>query len=79
MPPGWDGVETAARIWEVDAEISIVICSAYSDYSWHEVVRRLNRPALRLLQKPFETSEVLELAWSLTSKRLRRSVGPRTP
>jgi CheY-like chemotaxis protein len=72
MPPGWDGVETAARIWEADPAILIVICSAYSDYSWHEVVRRLKRPDLRLLQKPFETKDVLHLAWSLTSKRLRQ-------
>ena len=36
MPPGWDGVETAARIWKADPAIQIVICSAYSDYSWNE-------------------------------------------
>jgi CheY-like chemotaxis protein len=70
MPPGWDGIETSAHIWEVDPAIQIVICSAYSDYSWHEVVRRLNRPALRLLQKPFDTKDVLDLAWKLTSKWL---------
>jgi CheY-like chemotaxis protein len=34
MPPGWDGIETAARIWEVDPEVQIVLCTAYSDYSW---------------------------------------------
>ena len=73
MPPGWDGVETSARIWEADPAIQIVICSAYSDYSWHEVVRRLNRPELRLLQKPFESKDVLDLAWALTSKRLRQA------
>lgn len=28
MPPGWDGVETVCRIWEVDPEILVVICSA---------------------------------------------------
>jgi CheY-like chemotaxis protein len=53
MPPGWDGVETAFHIWEEDPAIQIVICSAYSDYSWNEVVQRLNnRPGLRLLQSP---------------------------
>ena len=30
MPPGWDGVETIARIWEV-------VCTAYADYSWEEM------------------------------------------
>jgi CheY-like chemotaxis protein len=34
MPPGWDGVETIKRIWEVDPNLQIVICSAYSDHSW---------------------------------------------
>ena len=26
MPPGWDGVETIGKIWEVDPEMQIVIC-----------------------------------------------------
>src|SRR5215472_11595788 len=30
MPPGWDGIETTNRIWEVDPDIQIVICTAYS-------------------------------------------------
>ena len=29
MPPGWDGIETIARIWEVDPELQIVVCTAY--------------------------------------------------
>jgi CheY-like chemotaxis protein len=31
MPPGWDGIETTARIWEIYPEIQVVICTAYSD------------------------------------------------
>ena len=31
MPPGWDGVETIARIWEVDPELQVVVCTAYAD------------------------------------------------
>ena len=34
MPPGWDGIETAGRIWQVSPELPVVICTAYSDYSW---------------------------------------------
>lgn len=34
MPPGWDGIETVKHIWEVDKDIQIVICTAYSDYTW---------------------------------------------
>ena len=29
MPPGWDGIETTTRIWEVDPDMQIVICTAY--------------------------------------------------
>ncbi|WP_437662791.1 response regulator [Sorangium sp. So ce1182] len=73
MPSGWDGIETIERIWCECPDIEAVICSAYSDYSWHDVIRRLKRPELRLLSKPFESKDVLELAWSLTSRWLRRS------
>src|SRR5438105_3431968 len=34
MPPGWDGVETTIKIWEIDPDLQIVICTAYSDHSW---------------------------------------------
>jgi DNA-binding NtrC family response regulator len=34
MPPGWDGIETVARMWEVQPDLQVVICTAYSDYSW---------------------------------------------
>jgi CheY-like chemotaxis protein len=75
MPPGWDGVETAFHIWQEDPAIQIVICSAYSDYSWNEVVRRLNRPGLRMLHKPFDAKDVLDLAWTLTTKWLNSVAG----
>ncbi len=68
MPPGWDGVETIKHILEVTSKIELCICSAYSDYSWHDIIRRLERPSLRLLRKPFETHEVLAMAAELTDK-----------
>ena len=40
MPPGWDGLETIERIWQVDPNMQVVICTAYSDYSWEEIARR---------------------------------------
>src|SRR5258708_35079329 len=40
MPPGWDGIETVQRTWEIDTEILIVLCSAYSDYSWGQMVEK---------------------------------------
>ena len=41
MPPGWDGVETIQKIWEVDPSLEVVICTAHSDYSWTEIVEKL--------------------------------------
>ena len=80
MPPGWDGVETILHILAKDPLLEVVICSAYSDYSWHEVVHRVNRPGLRLLRKPFERQDVLELAWALSEKcLLRRSTEKPSP
>ena len=71
MPPGWDGVETAARIWEVDPNLFIVISSAYSDYSWGELKARFdNTDRLFMLAKPFNADEARQLARSLTDKAL---------
>ena len=69
MPPGWDGVETTSRIWQVCPDTQIVLCTAYSDYSWEEMVAKLG-PADRLviLKKPFDPVEVLQLAAALTEK-----------
>jgi two-component system sensor histidine kinase/response regulator len=69
MPPGWDGVETAARIWQAAPDLQIVICTAYSDYSWEEMMARLGHSdRLLILKKPFEPVEVLQLATALTEK-----------
>jgi two-component system sensor histidine kinase/response regulator len=79
MPPGWDGIETTARIWEHDPNVQIVICTAYSDYSWDEMLDRLGRSdKLVVLKKPFDNIEVLQLANALTEKwRLAREVRSR--
>jgi signal transduction histidine kinase/AmiR/NasT family two-component response regulator len=69
MPPGWDGIETTARIWEVDPAIQIVICTAYSDYSWDQMGEKLGQSdKLLILKKPFDNIEALQLATTLTEK-----------
>lgn len=69
MPPGWDGIETVARIWEVYPDLQVVICTAYSDYSWDEMLAKLgNSDRLVILKKPFDHIEVLQLANALTAK-----------
>ena len=69
MPPGWDGVETIQKMWGIDSEIQILLCTAYSDYSWDEMFEKLGRhDGLLILKKPFDTVEVLQLAQALTEK-----------
>lgn len=69
MPPGWDGIETAQKLWEADPELQIVLCTAYSDYSWQETVAALGRTdRLLILKKPFDRVEVCQLAAALTEK-----------
>jgi diguanylate cyclase (GGDEF)-like protein/PAS domain S-box-containing protein len=69
MPPGLDGVETVERLWQEDPGLQIVLCTAYSDYSWTEVLTRLDvRDRLLILKKPFEAVEVYQLANALTAK-----------
>jgi signal transduction histidine kinase len=74
MPDGWDGVETAARLWEVSPDLQIVICTAFTDYSWTQVISRLGKTdQLLILKKPFDKIEVRQLARGLTEKwRLAR-------
>jgi CheY-like chemotaxis protein len=66
--PGWDGIETIKQLCLVQPELQIAICSAYMDYSWHDVLSRLQRPGLRLLRKPWTSGEVLALVHELGAR-----------
>jgi diguanylate cyclase (GGDEF)-like protein/PAS domain S-box-containing protein len=69
MPPGWDGVETVERLWLADPRLQIVFCTAFSDYSWAQVLTRLDvRDRLLILKKPFDAIEVYQFANALTTK-----------
>ena len=69
MPPGLDGVETIARLWREDPDLQMVICTAYSDYSWEEITTQLGQSDnLLVLKKPFDNIEVLQLAHALARK-----------
>jgi len=79
MPPGWDGIETVAHIWQKFPELPVVICTAYSDYSWSEMISKLGHSDnLVILRKPFEAVEVLQLAHSFTRKWLLAGRSART-
>jgi len=70
LSPGWDGIETTARLWEVDPELRVVICTASPIYSWDEITERLG-PAERwqILKKPFHNVEIQRLVGDLTKNR----------
>jgi diguanylate cyclase (GGDEF)-like protein len=69
MPPGWDGIETIQKILEVDPDMEIVICSAYSDYSWQELSAKINHSDnILILKKPFDLIEICQMALTLTKK-----------
>lgn len=69
MPPGIDGVETVKRLWRVQSDIQIILCTAYSDYSWQEIVEELGAShRLVVLKKPFDPIEVLQLCQAMCIK-----------
>jgi CheY-like chemotaxis protein len=69
MPPGWDGIETTLRLWELDPRVQIVICTAHSDHSWEDILHRLGHSdRLLILKKPFDNIEVLQVTTALTQK-----------
>jgi two-component system, NtrC family, sensor kinase len=69
MPPGLDGIETVVHLWEADPQLEVVICTAYSDYSWRQMLERLARSAQFLvLSKPFDSTVVKQMALGLTEK-----------
>src|SRR5438045_5134883 len=69
MPPGWDVIETISRIWKEFPDLQIVICTAYSDYSWDEIAKSVgNSDQILVLKKPFDNVEVLQIAHALSKK-----------
>ena len=69
MPPGLDGLKTIKLLWELDPGIEIVLCTAYSDYSWEEISLQTGETdKLVILKKPFENMEVRQLAAAMTEK-----------
>ncbi|BBP79121.1 putative bifunctional diguanylate cyclase/phosphodiesterase [Pseudomonas gingeri] len=69
MPPGWDGLETIERLWQVDPKLQIALCTAYSDYSLEDMNERVDMgDRLLILKKPFDAIEIRQLASALTAK-----------
>lgn len=69
MPPGQDGTATIEQLWNADPALQVVICTAYSDDAWDEILERLDvRDRLLILKKPFDPIEVRQQANTLTAK-----------
>lgn len=69
MPPGMDGIQASARIWEKHSDIELVICTAHSDYSWGEMVKEIGASdKLQFLRKPFDMVTVQQMALACVKK-----------
>ena len=69
MPPGWDGLQTIKRFWQDFPHLEIVICTAYSDYSWDQMLEELGHSdKLQFLRKPFDVVSIKQMALALCRK-----------
>jgi signal transduction histidine kinase len=69
MPPGIDGIETAARIRALDPAINIVMVTAYADTHPRKIAE-LVQPFDKLfyINKPFQATEIQQFALALSEK-----------
>ncbi|MBU3589309.1 PAS domain-containing protein [Polynucleobacter sp. 80A-SIGWE] len=70
MPNGWGGLETIKNLWLADSQLQIVLCTAYSDYSWDEIRAQLSRrDRFLILKKPFDNIEVQQMVETLVNRQ----------
>ena len=61
MPPGIDGIQTIKEIRKSRPDYPFIICTAYMDYTWDEVVKILgSENNIALMKKPFTKQKILE-------------------
>src|SRR5699024_5616369 len=57
------------KIWKKHPHVEVVICTAYSDYSWDQIVNNLgNTDKLLFVKKPFDATALKQMALTLTTK-----------
>jgi CheY-like chemotaxis protein len=67
MPPGWNGSATLRQLRKVAPSLQVVIFSAYSDYSWEEIIQEFGKSrTLSELRKPFNGQQLRLLVQALT-------------
>ena len=70
MPNGWGGLETIKNLWLADPQLQVVLCTAYSDYSWAEIREQLTRrDRFLILKKPFDNIEVQQMVETLITRQ----------
>lgn len=68
-PPGMNGIDATQKILELDPNVQIVICSAYSDHTWQKLISTLGvSDRWLILKKPFELIEMRQMACALCEK-----------
>jgi two-component system NtrC family sensor kinase len=71
MPGDLDGLATIEELWRESPALQVVICTAHSDHTWHDIVERLGTSdQLLILRKPFDPIEVQQMASALSTKWL---------
>jgi len=71
MPNGWNGLQTTRRLWQLSPSLFVVLCTAFSDFSWTQIRDELRQSdRFLILKKPFDNLEVQQLAESLTTRAL---------
>lgn len=74
MPNGWNGLETISHLWQMDPRLQIVLCTAYSDYTWQEIRERLStRDRFLILKKPFDNIEVQQMVETMIHRQAAES------
>lgn len=69
MPPGIDGIKAIEEIWKIEPDTEVVICTAYSDYSWEQILSKLGQnDHLLFIKKPFDNVSVKQIALTSTTK-----------
>ena len=69
MPPGIDGIKAIEEIWKIEPNTEVVICTAYSDYSWEQILSKLGQnDHLLFIKKPFDNVSVKQIALTSTTK-----------
>lgn len=69
MPPGIDGVETAAALRALLPQLEIVIVTAFSDIDLPQTLKRVHRiDKLLYLKKPFSPLEIIQIVNNISEK-----------